>query len=97
MALQPFIGPWPLLQFRNLFYTDGRAPWTSGQPVTNTGQHKHRINEHTDIHALSGIRTHESSVRVSEGSSCLKLRGHCYRPVLIYVHLKSTSEEIIYS
>jgi hypothetical protein len=24
MALQPFVGPWPLLQFRNLFYTDGR-------------------------------------------------------------------------
>jgi hypothetical protein len=23
IALQPFIGPWPLLQFRNLFYTDG--------------------------------------------------------------------------
>jgi hypothetical protein len=21
MALQPFVGPWPLLQFRNLFYT----------------------------------------------------------------------------
>jgi hypothetical protein len=33
MALQPFVGPWPLLQFRNLFYTDGRTPWTSNQPV----------------------------------------------------------------
>jgi hypothetical protein len=33
MAQQPFIGPWPLLQFRNLFYTDGRTPWTSDQPV----------------------------------------------------------------
>jgi hypothetical protein len=21
MALQPFVAPWPLLQFRNLFYT----------------------------------------------------------------------------
>jgi hypothetical protein len=27
MALQPFVGPWPFLQFRNLFYTDGRTPW----------------------------------------------------------------------
>jgi hypothetical protein len=33
MALQSSIGPWPLLQFRNLFYTDGRAPWTSDNPV----------------------------------------------------------------
>jgi hypothetical protein len=28
MALQFFVGPWPLLQFRNLFYTDGRTAWT---------------------------------------------------------------------
>jgi hypothetical protein len=33
MALQPFVGPWPLLQFRNLFYTVGRTPWTGDQPV----------------------------------------------------------------
>jgi hypothetical protein len=34
MALQPFIGPWPLLQSRNLFfYTDGRRTRTSDQPV----------------------------------------------------------------
>jgi hypothetical protein len=24
-----FVGPWPLIQFCNLFYTDGRTPWTS--------------------------------------------------------------------
>jgi hypothetical protein len=33
MALRPFVGTWPLLQFRNLYYTDGRTPWTSYQPV----------------------------------------------------------------
>jgi hypothetical protein len=33
MVVQPFVGPWPLLQFRNLFYTDGRTPWTGDQPV----------------------------------------------------------------
>jgi hypothetical protein len=33
MALQPVDGPWPLLQFRNLFYTVGRTPWTGDQPV----------------------------------------------------------------
>jgi hypothetical protein len=32
MALQPFVGPWPLFQFPN-FYTVGMAPWTRNQPV----------------------------------------------------------------
>jgi hypothetical protein len=33
MALQPFFGPWPPLQLRNLFYAVGRTPWTGDQPV----------------------------------------------------------------
>jgi hypothetical protein len=33
MALQPFVGPWPPLQFRKRFYTVGRTPWRSDQPV----------------------------------------------------------------
>jgi hypothetical protein len=33
MALQPFVGSWLLLQFRNPFYTDDRTPWTSDQSV----------------------------------------------------------------
>jgi hypothetical protein len=45
----------------------------------HTGQHKYRINAYTDIHALSGIRTHDPSVRASEDSSCLRPRGHCDR------------------
>jgi hypothetical protein len=31
-VLQTLVGPW-LLQFRNNFYTDGRTPWTSDQPI----------------------------------------------------------------
>lgn len=27
MALQPLAGPWPLLQFRNIRYTDGNTPF----------------------------------------------------------------------
>jgi hypothetical protein len=54
MALPPFVGPWPLLQFRNLFYTDGRTPWTVDHYL-HTGQHNHRIKTHTDIHALRGF------------------------------------------
>jgi hypothetical protein len=26
VAVQPLVGPWPPLQFRNLFYTAGRTP-----------------------------------------------------------------------
>jgi hypothetical protein len=44
MALQPLIGPLPLLQFRNLFYTVGRTPWTRDQPVT-WPLPKHRITQ----------------------------------------------------
>jgi hypothetical protein len=33
MAVQPLVA-WPLLQFRNIFYTDGRTPRTGDQPVT---------------------------------------------------------------
>jgi hypothetical protein len=71
------IEPWLLLQFRNLFYTDGRTPWTSDQLVArprylHTGEHKDRLNAHTDIHASSGIRTHDPSVRANEDSSCLR-------------------------
>jgi hypothetical protein len=32
MALQPFVGPWPLFRFFNP-YTVGRSPWTGDQPV----------------------------------------------------------------
>jgi hypothetical protein len=84
MALQPFVGPWPLLQFLDPIYAVDRAPWrvisTSYGRYLHTEQHKHRIISHTDIHALSGIRTHDPRVRASKDSSCLRPRGHCDRP-----------------
>jgi hypothetical protein len=33
MALEPFLGPWPLLQFRNLLYTDGTSDQTVARPL----------------------------------------------------------------
>jgi hypothetical protein len=33
----------------------------------------------TDIHALSGIRTHDPNVPANEDVSCLRPRGHCNR------------------
>jgi hypothetical protein len=79
MAIQPFVGPWPLFQFRNHFYKDGRTPWTSDQPfarpLPKPEQHKHRIKAYAYIHALSEIRTHDPSVRASEDSSRLRPRA----------------------
>jgi hypothetical protein len=54
--------------------------------ATYKGQHKHRIN--ANIHALSGIRTHDPSVRASENISCLRPRGHCDRPIYYKVTVK---------
>jgi hypothetical protein len=64
--------------------TVGRTPWTGDQPVQgrylHTEQHKHRINAHTDINTLSGIGTHNPSVRTGEDGSCLRQRDHCDWP-----------------
>jgi hypothetical protein len=91
MALQPFIGLWPLFQFRNLFYVEGRTPWTNDQPVARPLPTQRTIqtqNKRTDIHALSGVRTHDPSVPANEDSSCHRPRGH-YDLIVAYltVHL----------
>jgi hypothetical protein len=65
MAVQPYVGRWPLFSFL-ILYAVGRTPWTGISPpqgrYLHTGQHKHRINTHTDIHASSVIRAHDLSV-----------------------------------
>jgi hypothetical protein len=76
MALQSFVGPWQL--FSSLTWSQsveflGRGISLSPCRYLHTEQHRHRINAHnTDIHALSGIRTHDPSVWASEDSSCLR-------------------------
>jgi hypothetical protein len=57
MALQSFVGPWPLFSVI-IRYTVGRTFWTGDQPVARPLP-AHRINAHTNIDTLSGIRTHE--------------------------------------
>jgi hypothetical protein len=79
-ALPAHSGPRPLTQFRNHFSQMvgllGRVMSSSQGIYLNTGQHKHGINAYTpNIHALSGIRTNDPSVRASEDSSCLRPRG----------------------
>jgi hypothetical protein len=69
----------PLLHLGSIFsflilHTVGRTPWTGDQPVARPLP-THGINAHnTHIHALSGIRTHDPSVRAREDSSCLRPR-----------------------
>jgi hypothetical protein len=90
MALQPFVGPWPLYQFLHPIHI-GRTPWTKISPsqgiYLHAEQHKHRINAYnTDIHALSGIRTHDSRDRASENFPCLRKRGHFDRQNARYIN-----------
>jgi hypothetical protein len=70
MALQPFVGTWPLLQFRNLFYTDGRTPRTSDQPVARplpthraTQTQNKRTHKHPCLKWDSNLRSQHSSER----------------------------------
>jgi hypothetical protein len=85
-----------------IFFTEraghvGRVISPSQGRYLHTGQYKHRINAHTNIHALSGIRTHDPRVRAREDNSC----GHCdrqrynyvmkiysWKNVLLYISLK---------
>jgi hypothetical protein len=60
MALLPFVGPWPLIQFRNNFtQTEGLL----GRVISSSqGHYLHRTTQtqnksHTDIRALSGMHT----------------------------------------
>jgi hypothetical protein len=51
------------------------------------GFYTHRINvRNTDIHALSGIRAHNPSVRIREENSCLRPRAHFERHIHTYIY-----------
>jgi hypothetical protein len=70
-----------------ILHTVGRAPWTGDEPIARplfTHRTTQIQNKRTHIYVLSGIRTHDLSVRASEDSSCLRPRTHCDRP-MIYV------------
>jgi hypothetical protein len=54
----------------------GRVSSPSQGSYLQAEQYVHRINAHTDIFALSGIRNHDPSVRGSEDSACLRPCGH---------------------
>jgi hypothetical protein len=73
MALQPLC--WTLASFSSvIIFTQtvgllGRGISPSQDCCVHTEQQKRKINAYTDIHDLSGIRTHNPSVQASEHSS----------------------------
>jgi hypothetical protein len=54
---------------------------------------RHFVPPQIPIHALSGIRIHDSSVRASEVISCLRPHGHCDRPLYCTVQLISSDND----
>jgi hypothetical protein len=84
LTLQP---PWVLastfFSFMIILQTVGllgRVISSSQDLYLNRGQTKQNKHIHTpNIHTLSGIRTHDPSVRESEDSSCLRTLGYCDR------------------
>jgi hypothetical protein len=70
---QPYGPPRPvtgIASSSSVPYTFGRTPWTRDQPYRKAATHtQDRTNTeytHTDIHALSVIRTHDPGVRTGE-------------------------------
>jgi hypothetical protein len=90
-VLQSSVGPWPLFSFL-ILYTVGRTPWMGNQPVIRPLPTYRRTQTHNkrniDIHASSGIRIHDPSVRASEDNSCLSQHGHCDRH-LHYIRVRN--------
>jgi hypothetical protein len=84
LALQPPLGSWHFFTFMIIF-TDDRIPWMGDQlaarplPKHRTTQTQNKHIHTPNIHALCGIRIHDSSFRASEDNSCLRPRGHCDR------------------
>jgi hypothetical protein len=76
----PLLGPGPFFS-SVIFFTQTVRPLgrvtSPSQGRYSSEQHKHRINAHTDIHALKGIRTHDPSLRASEDGSCFWQCGYC--------------------
>jgi hypothetical protein len=84
MAVQSFVGPWPLLQFRNLFYTDRRIHWTSDQLVSRplpTHRTTEAQNKRTQICLEWDLNPR------SQRSSERRRLGHCDRRSRTYTIL----------
>jgi hypothetical protein len=80
--LYSLLWPWSLISQFHDHFTDGRTPWTSDQPVARplpkrrTTQTQNKRIHIINIHALSGIQTHDPCVRANEDSTCLRPLGY---------------------
>jgi hypothetical protein len=71
MSLPAHSRPWPLIQFRDHFFTDSRTPWTSDQLVarplpkhgTTQTQNKHIYTRHSCVVLDSNPRSRLPSER----------------------------------
>jgi hypothetical protein len=82
VALELFPGPWPLLQFRNLFlqgWWDSLDDWSAcRKAATYTQANKKAKNKRKHRHPwLEWNSNLRPSVRISEDCSCLRPRGYC--------------------
>jgi hypothetical protein len=68
------------LQFLNLRQSVGLL----GRGISPSQGRYLTQNKHIRIHTLSGIRTHDPSVRAGEDILCLRPHGHCHRPLEVY-------------
>jgi hypothetical protein len=98
MALQPFAVLWPLLQFTNLFYTVGRAPWMRDQLFARPLP-THRINAHnTDIHAMSWFGTHDPTFERPKTVHALDCAATVIGPVaLSRIYINESGAETRYT
>jgi hypothetical protein len=85
VPLLPFSYGVEVFRFSLVLCTIGRTPWMSDRlvagplPKYKTTQIQNKYTHTPNIHARSGIQTHENSVRASEDSSCLRPRGYSDR------------------
>jgi hypothetical protein len=90
----PLLGPGFFFSFVIFFFTQtvgliGRVISSSQRRCLRTGQHKYRINAHTDIHAFELARSHDPSFRASEYGSCPRRPGHRDRRAILSIYLST--------
>jgi hypothetical protein len=77
VALQPLLNPVRFFSF--LIYTQSVGLLGRGSAQRKAATYTNTEYTQTDIHAWTGIRTHDLSVRAGKDISCLRQRGHCDR------------------
>jgi hypothetical protein len=97
----PLLGPGLFFSFVIFFYTEGRTPWTSDQPVARplpTHRTTQTQNKHTHRYpCLEWDSNHDPSVRGIVDNSCFQPRGHFNRRSRNYLSYVKTESSILCS